>query len=88
LLSFDINDVSVAAASASNAVFLDLVSVGPIFVFLDPFLLIVGSLLEIGDTSQLASWSVGWTMLDGSVPVSEITEVVDVAGCKESTGSE
>jgi hypothetical protein len=77
--AFDFDNVSIATASATNTVFLDLVSVRPVLVFLDTFLLVICGLLEVGDTGELAGRGIGWAMLDGSVPIAKVTEVVDIA---------
>lgn len=79
MLSFDIDNVSVAAASAADTVLFDLVRVRPVFIFLDAFLFIICGLFEVGNTSELAGWGVGGAMLDGSVTIAKVTEVVDVA---------
>lgn len=88
LLSLDINNVSVTAASATNTVLLDLVRVRPVLVFLDPFFFVIGSLLEVRDTGELAGRSVGRAMLNGGVPVAKVTEVMNIARREESTGGE
>ena len=87
MLALDIDDVSVATTSATDTVFLDLVGVRPVLVFLDAFLLVLCGLLEVGDTGELAGRGIGGAMLDGSVTVAEVTEVVNVTGCEESTSS-
>lgn len=87
MLAFDIHNVSVAAASTTDAVFLDLVRIRPVFIFLDTLLLIIRRLFKIWDAGKLASRSVRGTVLDGRVAVAKVTEVVDVTGRKEGTGS-
>lgn len=88
MLALNIDNVSVAAASATDTVLLDLVKVRPVLVFLDPFLLIIGSLLEVRDTGKLAGRSVGWAVLNGSVPVAKVTEVMNITRREESTSGE
>jgi hypothetical protein len=88
LLAFDIDDVSIATASATDTIFLDLVSVRPVLVFLNALLLIICSFLEVRDAGELAGRGIGWAMLDGSMTVAEVTEVVDIARCEESTCGE
>ena len=88
MLALNIDNVSVAAASATHTVLLDRVRVRPVLVFLDPFLLVIGSHLEVRNTGKLAGWGVGGTMLNGSVAVAKVTEVMNIARGEESTGSE
>jgi hypothetical protein len=88
LLAFDIDDVSIATASATDSIFFDLVGVRPVLVFLDTLLLILSGLLKVRDTGELAGRGVGWAMLDSGVPVAEITEVVNIARCEEGTSGE
>lgn len=86
LLALDIHNVGVAAATAANTVLLDRVWSGPVLVFFNPLLLIVGGLFEVRLARQLPSGGVSRTMLDGSMPVSKVTEVMDVTGREQSTG--
>lgn len=88
MLALDIDNISVAAASATDTVLLDLVRVRPVLVFLDPFLLVIGSLFEVGDTGELAGRSVSRAMLNGGVSVAKVTEVMNIARREESTGGE
>lgn len=88
MLALNIDNVSVAAASATHTVLLDWVRVRPVLIFLDPFLLVIGSHLEVRNTGKLAGRSVGGTMLNGSVAVAKVTEVMNIARGEESTGSE
>jgi hypothetical protein len=88
LFALDIDNVSVAAASATDTVLLDLVRGRPVFVLFDALLFIIGGLLEVGDTGQLTSRGVGRAMLDGGVAVTEVTEVVNITRCKKGTGGE
>jgi hypothetical protein len=85
LLALDIHNVSVAAASATDTVLLDWVRVRPIVVLLNPLLLVIGSLLEVRNASELAGGSIGGAMLDGSVAVAKVTEVVNITRSEEST---
>lgn len=50
LLAFDIDNVGVTAASASNSVLLDRVRCSPVLVFFNPLLLVVGGLFKVGLT--------------------------------------
>ena len=86
LLAFNIHNISVAPASAADTVLLDGIRVRPILIFLNPLLFILGRHLQPGNSGQLPGGGVGRTMLDGGVPVAEVTEIVDVAGRQENTG--
>jgi hypothetical protein len=87
LLAFDIHDVGVAAASAADTILLDWVRGGPILIFFNALLLIIGGLFKVRFAGKLSSGGVGRAMLNGRVTVSEVTEVVDVTWGKKSTGS-
>jgi hypothetical protein len=89
LFALDVDNIRVTPAPAAHAVFLLRVPLRPvIIVFFEEFLVIAvacGALLlkvgsEVGFTWQLASRSVGGTVLDCCVAVAEVTEVVDVGG--------
>lgn len=86
MFALDIHNIGIASTPAADAILLDWVGRGPVFVFLDPFLFILRGLLQIGDPGELPSRSVGWAMLDCGVPIAEITEIVDIAGGEKSTG--
>jgi hypothetical protein len=88
LLAFDVDNVSVTAASAADTVLLDLVRGCPILVLLDAFLFIIGSLLEVWDTGQLTGRGVRWAMLDCGVAVTKVTEVMNITRRKKGTGGE
>lgn len=86
LLALDIHNIGIAAAAAANTVLLDGVRSGPVLVFLNALLLIFGSLFKVRLARQLPGGGVGWAMLDSGVPVSKVTEVMDVTGREKSTG--
>lgn len=88
LLALDIHNVGIAAAAAADAILLDRVRSGPVLIFFNPLLLVVGGLFEVRLARQLASGGVSRTMLDGGVPVSKVTEVMDVTGREKGTGGE
>ena len=88
MLALNIDNVSVAAASATDTILLDLVRVSPVLVFLDPFLLVICSLLEVRDTGELTGRSVGRAMLNGSVAVAKVTEVMNITRREKSTCGE
>lgn len=87
MLAFDIDNISIAAASATDTVLLDWIGIRPVLVFLKTLFLVIGSFLEVRDTGELTGGSVGRTMLDGSVAVAKVTEVMNIARPEESTGS-
>lgn len=79
-LAFDIDNVSVASAATANAIFLGLIPVLPVLILFDAFLLVEGRRLQVWLTRQLSCRSIRRAVLYGSVPVAEVSEVVDVAG--------
>jgi len=89
LFALDVDDVRVTSAPATHAVFLLRVPLGPVVVvFFEEFLVLAvscGALLlkicsEVGFSRQLASGSIGGTVLDCGVSVAEVAEVVNVGG--------
>jgi hypothetical protein len=88
LLSFDIDNIGIAAAAAANTVLFDRVRSGPVLIFLNPLLLIFGSPFKVRLARQLPGGSVGWAMLDGGVPISKVTEVMDVTGREKRASGE
>lgn len=85
--AFDIHNVGITAAAAAHAILLGRVPVFPVVVLLEPLLLIQRRLLEEGLAGKLsAQGSIGRAMLDGGVPVSKISKVVNVARGQESAG--
>ncbi len=79
ILAFDVDDVRVAAAAASDTVLLGRVVVVPVLVLLDAFALVERCLLEVGVAWELSGRRVGRAVLDRRMPVAKVTEVVDVA---------
>ena len=88
LLAFNIHNVGVTPAPAADTVLLDGIRVRPILVLFNALLFVLGCRLQPGDSGQLPRRSVGRTMLNSSVPIAEVTEVVDVAGGQENTGGQ
>lgn len=86
LLALDIHNIGIAAAAAANTVLLDGVRSGPVLIFLNALLLVFGGLFKVRLARQLPGGSVSWAMLDGGVPISKVTEVMDVTGSEKSTG--
>jgi hypothetical protein len=87
LFALDVDNISVASASAAHAVLLLSVPLSPVVVvFFEEFLVLavtcralllkVGS--EVGFAWQLTGRSVGGTVLDCGVAVAEVAEVVNV----------
>jgi hypothetical protein len=87
LLAFDVNNISITLASTTDTVLLDRIGYRPILVFLLTLLLILGSLLKKRYVRQLSSWRVCGTVLDSSVSVPKISEIVDVSWGKKRPGS-
>lgn len=83
MLALDINNVGVAAAAAAYTIFFDRVWGSPVLVLFDPLLLVLGRLLEVGFTRELASGGIGGAVLNGGVSIAEITEVMDVFWTEE-----
>lgn len=79
LLALNIDNIRIAAATAAYTVLLLLVPLSEVLVF---FLSLVlgGGLLQERDMGKLACGRIGWAMLDGSVSVTEVAEVMDVLG--------
>lgn len=88
MFTFDINDIRVAPAPTANTILLDRIRSSPVFIFLDPLLLIFRCLFQPWDARELPCRSISRTMLDGGMSVSEITEIVDVAGREKGTGTQ
>lgn len=88
MLAFDIHDISIAAAAAADTVLLDSIWISPVLIFLNALLLVFGGLFKVRLARQLPGGSVSWAMLDGGVPISKVTEVMDVTGREQSAGSE
>lgn len=86
LLALDIDNVRVAAASASDTVLLLSVPVFPVLVFLDTLLFVEGCRFEVGLSGQLSGRRISGAVLDSGVSVSKVTEVVDVARGEEGAG--
>lgn len=88
-LAFDIDNVGIAAAAASNAVLLWWIPVLPVVILLEPLSLVRCRLLEERLSGKLPpKRRVGRAVLDGGVSVPEITEVVDISWRQKCTGSE
>ena len=85
LLALDIHNIGVAAASATDTVLLDWIRSRPVVIFLKPLLLILRGLLKVRFTGKLSSRCVGRAVLDRGVPVTEITEVVNVTRGEKGT---
>ena len=85
LFSFNVYNVGVTTASTADAILFDRVRSGPVLIFFDSLLLVVRGLLEIRFARELARGGIGRAMLDRSVPIAKITEVVNVTRSKQST---
>ena len=72
----------ITTAAAAHAVLLLLVRLGPVFVLFNPFLFIQRCLFKIWLVRQLALRCVYWAVLNCRVPISKISEVVDVLDVK------
>ena len=79
-LALDFDNIGIAAASASNTVLLLFVPLLPVRVLFLSLAFIQSCHLKILGARQLASRGVGRTVLNGSVPVTKIAEVVDISG--------
>ena len=88
LLAFNINNVRVAPASAAYTVFLDRVRICPVFVFFNTLLLIHRGLLQKRLSRQLSCRRVGRAVLDRSVTVSEISEIMNITGGEKSASGQ
>lgn len=88
LLALDVHDVGVTAASTADTVLLHRIRSGPILVLLNALPLILRGFLEVRFAGELTSRSIGRAMLNRGVPVTKITEVMNVTGGKEGTGSQ
>lgn len=86
--AFDITNVSVTATPAAHAVLLRRIREGPVLVLFLSLLLFLCRLLEERYARQLPCWSIGRTMLDRGMAVTDVTEVVDVSWCKERPSSQ
>lgn len=81
LLTLNIHNVRITLASASDPVFLDRVPSLPVIVFLLSPLLIESGHFEKRFSGQLAiAWSVCRAMLDRSMAVSNIAEIMNISG--------
>ena len=88
LLSLDVDNVRITFASAANAVLLFRVPRVPVLVFFSPLLLILGCHLQELWPFQLSGDSISWAVLDGRMPISKVTEVMDIFGAEQSACSE
>ena len=88
LLAFNINNVRVAPASAAYTVFLDRVRICPVFVFFNTLLLIHRGLLQKRLSRQLSCRRVGRAVLDRSVTVPEISEIMNITGGEKSASGQ
>ena len=88
MLALDVHDIRVAAASAADTVLLNSVIVGPVLVFFFPLLFVLRCELKEGLARALPRGCVRGTVLDGGVPVAEVTKVVDVARREKGASSE
>lgn len=79
LLALDIHNVRITPASAADAVLLDRIRIRPVFVFFDPFLFVLRRHLQPRYPRKLAGRRIRRAVLDGRVPVSEVTEIMDIA---------
>jgi hypothetical protein len=97
LFPLHIHNIRVAPAPAPDTVLFLTIPLRPVIVILfqefqilsiasGAFLLEIGS--EVRFAGQLASWSVGRTVLDCCVAVAEVAEVVDVGRGEEGAGCE
>jgi hypothetical protein len=85
LFAFDFHNVRVASATTPDAVLFFRVSLGPIVVFLQPLLLVLQVLLQVRNMGELTGGRIGWTMLDGRVPIAKVSKVVDIGDGEKST---
>lgn len=88
LLAFDIDNVRIAATSATDSVLLRCIPLRPVVVFFSSCFLVSGGSLEIGFSFQLACRRIGGAVLDSCVSVAKVTEVVDVLWREKSTSGE
>lgn len=85
LFAFHIDDVSVAATSATNAIFLFRIPLVPIFILFSSSLLICGCRFEVWFSRHLPRWCICWTMLYRGMSVTIVAEIVDIFGREEGT---
>lgn len=88
ILALNVNNVSVASATASNTILLGLIPALPVLVFFDSFSLVQGGHLKERGSRKLSSGSIRRAVLDGRVSVSKVSEVVNISGCQKSTGGQ
>lgn len=88
MLALDIYDVRIAATAATNAVLLLLVPRVPVFVFLSSFPLIECSHFQVGRSFTLSCRCICGAMLNGRMPVSEVSEVMYIARCEKGASGE
>jgi len=87
LFAFNIYNICVTSTSTSYPIFLHIIPIFPILVFFFSFLLVQSGHLEERLAWSLARRCVCRTMLNGCMPITEITEVMNVPWCKKGTGS-
>jgi hypothetical protein len=85
-LALNVDDVSIAAATAAHAILSLGVPVLPVVVLLKSLLGVERCLLKVGLARKLPRWGIGGAVLDGGVSVTEVAEVVDVLGTEKDTG--
>lgn len=86
MFPFHIYNVRVASTSASYSVLLRAVERVPVLVFLLPLLLIRRChLQEWGAVKLSVPWCIGRAVLDGSMPVTNVAEIMDIVRGEKCT---
>lgn len=89
LLPFDVDNISITFAPASNSILLHRIPGLPVFVFFLPLFFVPGGHLEKGRSGQLPiARGICGTMLYCCVPVSNVSEVMYILRGQQSTRCE
>lgn len=87
-LAFDIHDIRVAFAPTPHSVLLDRIRRTPVFLFLEPLLLVQRSFFVVLHAGELSRGRIGRAMLNRCVSVAEIPKVMYVLRTQQSSGCE
>jgi len=85
LLALYINNICVTSASASYAILLYSIPRLPVLVFFFPFSLVQSGHFKERWTCSLACRCICWAMLNSSMSIPEVSEIVNVSWCKKSS---